>query len=46
MGLNIRYNEGAELILYGRMWRVATCLYADDAALFADSEEKLQRMLN
>ena len=38
--------EGAELNENGKLWKVPSCLYADDAVLFAESEEKLQRMVS
>lgn len=30
------HGEGTELILNGKVWRVPTCLYADDAVLFVE----------
>lgn len=27
------------------VWKIQTCLYADDAVLFAESEQKLQKII-
>lgn len=40
------HGEGAELALDDKVWKVPTCLYADDTVLFAESEQKLERMVN
>ena len=37
--------KGAKMFKNGRMWTVPACLYADDAVLFAESEQELQRMV-
>ena len=39
-------NEGAGLMKDGIEWKIPACLYADDAVLFAESEEELQRMVS
>ncbi len=44
--LSMRTQEGVDLMLNGRRLKVPTCLYADDAVLFAESEQKLQKMVN
>ena len=38
--------QGAELHENGSVWKIPACLYADDAVLFAESEENLQSMVS
>ncbi len=37
---------GARLKLNGMDWSVAACLFADDTVLLAESERKLQRLVD
>ncbi len=39
-------NVGAKLGLNGEVWSVATCLFANDTLLLAESQGDLQRVVN
>lgn len=40
------HDKGTKLVINGKSWRVLTCLYVDNAVMFAENKQKLQKMAN